>query len=142
MPWTPEREHLVGRAERVHHRHVAVADGRQPVVGVDGIPGVDLFAARRCQRSAWLARLRPSKVNGRVTTPMVSAPMPPGDAGHDGRAAGARAATLAGGGCAKTMSAPQEDLLDLLGVVLGGLLADLGVGAGTEAAGQLAADVA
>jgi hypothetical protein len=34
-----------------------------------------------------------------------------------------------------------QDVLDLLGVVLGGLLADLGVRAGTEPTGELAADV-
>jgi hypothetical protein len=34
-----------------------------------------------------------------------------------------------------------EDVLDLLGVVLGGLLADLGVGACPQATGELAADV-
>ena len=61
------------------------------------------------------------------------------DAGHDGGAAGARAAALTGGD--EDHVGPLEDLLDLLGVVLGGLLADLGVGAGAEAAGQLAADV-
>ena len=62
-----------------------------------------------------------------------------GDAGHDGRAAGAGAAALAGGH--EDHVGAAQHLLDLLRVVLGGLLADLGVRAGAEAAGQLAADV-
>ena len=89
--------------------------------------------------SAWLARRRPSKVNGRVTTPMVSAP--------------SERAMLATTGAppvpvpppspavTKTMSAPLRTSSISSRVVLGGLAADLGVGAGAEAAGELAADV-
>ena len=62
-----------------------------------------------------------------------------GDVGHDGRAAGAGAAALAGRH--EDHVGPLEDLLDLLAVVLGGLAADVGVGAGAEAAGEFAADV-
>ena len=62
-----------------------------------------------------------------------------GDARHDRSAPGAGAAALAGGD--EDHVGPLEDLLDLLRVVLGGLAADLGVGAGAEAAGELAADV-
>ena len=62
-----------------------------------------------------------------------------GDPGHDGRAAGAGAATLAGGH--EDHVGALDDLFDLVGVVLGGLRADVGVGAGAEAAGELAADV-
>ena len=62
-----------------------------------------------------------------------------GDAGDDGRAAGAGAAALARGD--EDHVGALEDLLDLLRVVLGGLAADLGVGAGAEPAGELAADV-
>ena len=62
-----------------------------------------------------------------------------GDPGDDGRAAGAGAAALAGGD--EDHVGPLEDLLDLLRVVLGGLLADLGVGAGAEPTGELTADV-
>ena len=89
--------------------------------------------------SAELARRRPSKANGRVTTPMVRAPRRAGDPGHDGRAAGAGAAALAGGH--EHHVGALHDLFDLVGVVLGGLRAHLGVGAGAEAAGELAADV-
>ena len=62
-----------------------------------------------------------------------------GDARHDGRATGAGAAALARGD--EDHVGALEDLLDLVAVVLGGLAADLGVGAGAETAGQLAADV-
>ena len=61
------------------------------------------------------------------------------DARDDRRAAGAGAAALARGD--EDHVGAAQDVLDLLGVVLGGLLADLGVRAGAEAAGQLAADV-
>ena len=89
--------------------------------------------------SAELARRRPSKANGRVTTPMVSAPSE--------RAI--RATTGAppvpvpppSPAVTKTMSAPLMHLLDLVGVVLGRLAPDVGVGAGAETAGELAADV-
>ena len=89
--------------------------------------------------SAELARRRPSNANGRVTTPMVSAPERPGDPGHDGRAAGAGAATLAGGH--EHHVGALDHLFDLVGVVLGGPRADLRVGAGTQTAGELPPDV-
>jgi hypothetical protein len=52
---------------------------------------------------------------------------------------GAGAAALARGH--EDHVGPLEDLLDLLPVVLRGLAADVGVGAGAQAAGQLAAHV-
>ena len=64
---------------------------------------------------------------------------PAGDAGHDGRAAGAGAAALARGD--EDHVGALEHLFDLVGVVLGGLAADVGFGAGAEATGELAADV-
>jgi hypothetical protein len=60
--------------------------------------------------SAWAERRLPSKANGLVTA------LAGGDEHHVGA---------------------LEDLLQLLGVVLGGLAADVGVRAGAEAAGQL-----
>ena len=132
-------QHLVGRAERVEHADAAVADRQQPVVRDDD-QGVDLVAQRRrCRPRPGSARRRPSKVNGRVTTPIVSAPSERAMLGDDGRAAGAGAAALAGGD--EDHVGALEDLFDLLAVVLGGLAAHLGVGAGAEAAGELAADV-
>ena len=62
-----------------------------------------------------------------------------GDLGDDRGAAGAGAAALAGGD--EDHVGALEHLLDLVAVLLGGLAADLGVAAGAEAAGQLAADV-
>ncbi len=89
--------------------------------------------------SAWLARRRPSKVNGRVTTPMVSAPRP----------LAIRATTGAppvpvpppSPAVTKTMSAPLRTSSISSAWSSAALLADLGVGAGAEPAGQLAADV-
>ena len=62
-----------------------------------------------------------------------------GDLGDDRRAAGAGAAALAGGD--EHHVGALEHLFDLVAVRLGGLPADLGVAAGAEAAGELAADV-
>ena len=83
--------------------------------------------------SACTERRRPSKLNGRVTMPMVSAPTalaisattgappvpvpppsPDGDEDHVGA---------------------LEHLFDLVAVLLGRLAADLGIGAGAEARG-------
>jgi hypothetical protein len=96
-------------------------------------------------RSDWMpssacpARRRPSKVNGRGDDADGQRAELAGDRGDDGRATGAGAAALARGH--EDHVGPLEDLLDLLAVVLGGLAADLGVGPGAEAAGELAADV-
>ena len=101
---------------------------------------VSTFSFRRWMPcSAWTERRRPSKANGRVTTPMVSAPSALGHLGDDGRATGAGAAALAGGD--EDHVGALEHLLDLVAVLLGGLPADLGVRPGAEAPGQLAADV-
>ena len=89
--------------------------------------------------SACTDRRRPSNANGRVTTPIVSAPMRLGDLGDDRRAAGAGAAALAGGD--EHHVGALEHLFDLVAVRLGGLPADLGIAAGAEAAGELATDV-
>ena len=62
-----------------------------------------------------------------------------GDVRHHGRAAGAGAAALAAGH--EDHVGALEHLLDLVAVVLGGVLADVRVGAGAEPAGQLPADV-
>ena len=65
---------LVGRAERVERAHVAVADREQPVVRDDD-EGVDLGAQLvDAGLGLGLPRRLPSKANGRVTTPTVSAP--------------------------------------------------------------------
>ena len=70
---------------------------------------------------------------------MVSAPMRAGDVGDDRCAAGAGATALARGD--EDHVGALEHLFDLLAVILGRLPADVRVGPGAEAAGQLAADV-
>ncbi len=89
--------------------------------------------------SAWIARRRPSNWNGRVTMPTVSAPTLRAISAMIGRAAGAGATALARGD--EDEVGALEHLLDLVAVLLGGLLAHLGVGPRTETTGALAADV-
>ncbi|GAA3418913.1 hypothetical protein GCM10018952_56380 [Streptosporangium vulgare] len=89
--------------------------------------------------SACIALRRPSKLKGRVTTPMVSAPSVRAMLATTGGAAGARAASLTGRD--ENHVGPLEDLLDLLAVVLGRLAPDFGVGSRAEAAGEFAPDV-
>ncbi len=88
--------------------------------------------------SAWDWRRLPSKLNGFVTTPMVRAPidfaMRATTAHHPYRSRHPH-------GGDEDHVGTRQGLLDLLGVVLGGTTADLGVRAGAEAAGDLAADV-
>ena len=138
MPRDALEEHLVGLLEGVEDGDVAVGDREQPVVG-DHDEGVDL-----------LAEVGDALLGGAGAAAALEGERPgddadgqraerAGDARDDGRAAGAGAAALAGGD--EDHVGALEDLLDLVGVVLGGLLADLGVGAGAEAAGELAADV-
>src|SRR5690606_10308671 len=62
-----------------------------------------------------------------------------GDLGHHGGPAGARAPALAGGD--EHHVGALEHLLDVLAVLVGRLAADLGIGAGTRASGELSADV-
>ena len=132
------QQHLVGLLEGVEHRHVAVADRQQPVVR-DHDEGVDLVAQagdallRLVGPAAALEGERPGDhADGQ-------GPERSGDPGHDRRTAGAGATTLAGGH--EDHVGALDDLLDLLGMVVGGLAADLGVGARAESAGELAADV-
>src|SRR5690606_4187621 len=61
------------------------------------------------------------------------------DLGHHGGSTRTGAAALAGGD--EDHVGALQHLLDLLAVLLGGLATDLGVGAGAEAAGELAPDV-
>jgi hypothetical protein len=132
------QEHLVGLLERVEHAHLPVADRQQPVVGDDD-EGVHLVAqgvdAVLGLGGALLAleRERPGDDADSQCAER------PGDPGDDRRAAGAGAATFTGGD--EHHVGALEHLFDVLGVVLGRLVADIGVGAGTEAARELASDV-
>src|SRR3954468_10826830 len=106
---------------------------------------------------AWVARRLPSKLNGLVTMPTVSAPTsrarrattggapgagaPPlaGEAGDHRGGAGAGAAAGAGGD--EDHVGALEQALDLVLLLEGGAVADLRIGAGAEPAGLLVADV-
>ena len=87
--------------------------------------------------SAFFLRCEPSKANGLVTTPTVSAPQVARDLGDDRRRAGAGAAAHAGGD--EHHVGAGERLGDARGVLERGGAADLRVGAGAEALGQVAA---
>ena len=89
--------------------------------------------------SACTDRRRPSKPNGRVTTPTVSAPICLGDLGDDGRATGAGPAALARGD--EHHVGALQHLFDLGAVLFGGLATDLGIRARAETARELATDV-
>ena len=131
-------QHLVGLLEGVEHRDAAVADRQQPVVGDDD-EGVDLLAE---PGDALLGLVGPApSLEGERTGHHTDGQRAQGarDPGDDRRAAGAGATALARGH--EDHVGALEHLLDLLRVVLGGLAADVRVGAGAEAAGELAADV-
>ena len=83
--------------------------------------------------------MRPSKVKLGDDAHRERAHVVLGDVGHDRRGAGAGAAALARGD--EDHVGAGEGLLDLVAGVLGGLLADLGVGARAEALGDVGADV-
>jgi hypothetical protein len=89
--------------------------------------------------SAWLARRRPSNENGRVTTPIVSAPIDRAIRATTGAPPVPGATALPGGD--EDHVGALEHLVDLLRVVVGRLSAHAGVGACAEPAGELAADV-
>ena len=89
--------------------------------------------------SAWTARRLPSKPNGRVTTPIVSAPSERATLRDHRGAAGAGAAALARGD--EDHVGALEHLLDLLAVVFGGLAPTSGFAPGAKPAGQFPADV-
>ena len=138
MPGHAGQQHLVGLLEGVDHADAAVADRQQPVVRDDD-QGVDLGAQLLDaglglgQPATALEGERPGHdADGQRAEAA-------GDARHDGCTTGAGAAALAGRD--EDHVGALEHLFDLLGVVLGGLAADLGVGAGAQAAGELATDV-
>ena len=120
MPWTPESS--TSSAER----NASISETPASPSCSSRSFGMTISVSHSL-RSAWMpssacpARRRPSKVNGRVTTPMVSAPSLRAIERDDRRAAGAGAAALARGD--EDHVGPLEDLLDLLAVVLGGLAA-------------------
>ena len=131
-------EHLVGRGERLDHRDAAVADLEEAVVRHDD-ERVDLFLELRDARLGLLLtaaalereRLR-HDTDGQRADRL-------GDLRDDRRAAGARAAALAGGD--EDHVGAAQRLFDLFGVVLRRAATHLGVGACAESARELATDV-
>ena len=89
--------------------------------------------------SACSARRRPSKPNGRVTTPTVECLELAAELGHDGSGAGSRAAALTGGD--EDHVGALERLLQLVARLLRRGETDRRVGAGPEAARRFRADV-
>lgn len=124
---------LVGAAERVEHRDGAVADRQQPVVGDDD-EGVDLLAEVADAGLGLVGATTALEGERARDDTDRQGTEPLGDARDDRGASGAGATTLTRGD--EDHVGPLEDLFDLLGVVLGGLLADLGVGACAETAGE------
>ena len=131
-------QHLIGRTECVHQGDAGVTELQQPVVRDDDQRVA--LVAQPLDAVLGLAGPPPALEGERAGDDAdgQSAKLA-GDRRNHRRAAGAGAAALAGGD--EDHVGPLEDLLDLLAVVLGGLAAHLRVGPGTEAAGQLAADV-
>ena len=139
MPWTPESSTWSAERKASSMRDGAVADRQQPVVGDDD-EGVDLLAeVARCPASAWLARRRPSKVNGRVTTPMVSAPRPLAILATTG--APPVPVPPPSPAVTKTMSAPLRTSSISSAWSSAAFLPTSGSAPGAEAAGELAAHV-
>ena len=131
-------QHLVGGAERVHQAHGGVAELQQAVVRDD-----DEGVARLAQRldaglglSAAALALEGERAGDDTDGQRAELAR---DAGHDRCATGAGAAALACGH--EHHVGALEHFFDLVLVVLGGLAADLGVGAGAETAGEFTADV-
>ena len=138
MPCTPARSTWSAVANASSIDDAAVADLEQAVVRHDD-EGVDLFLQARDAllglRLAALA-LEAERLGDDTDGERADRLR---DARDDGRAAGAGATALARGD--EDHVGARERLLDLLGVVLGGATADLGVGTRAEAAGEVAADV-
>jgi hypothetical protein len=132
------QQHLVRGLEGVEHGGAGCGDGQQPVVRDDD-EGVDLLAQRGDALLGLGGAAAALEREGAGDHADGERAEGPGDPGDHGRAAGAGAAALAGGHEHHVRA--LDDLLDLLRVVLGGLLAHLGVGPGAQTARQFAADV-
>ena len=75
MPWTPESSTWSAL------RNASIIETLRSLIDSSRSFGMTMRVSTSSRRpampdSAWLARRRPSKVNGRVTTPMVRAPRP------------------------------------------------------------------
>jgi hypothetical protein len=129
---------VVGHLERVQQRRLLVSDVEQPVVRDDD-ERVDLLAdsldaALGLHRAAAPFEAERTRDDGDRERAQAA-----GDLGHDRCATGTGAAAFTRGD--EHHVGALEHLFDLVAVVLGRLAADLRVGARTQAAGELAADV-
>ena len=139
MPWTPWRSTLSAsrNASRIVVRRSTIVSSFSFGITIS----VSTFSRSRWMPSwAWRARWVPSNENGRVTTPTVRAPISfLAISAITGRRAGAGAAALARGD--EHHVGALERLLDVVAGLGRRALADVGVGAGAEALGELVADV-
>ena len=131
-------QHVVGDAERLGERRAALDEVEQPLVG-DGDQRVDaprsssIAALGDCMRRRALEAERLGDDGDGQRADLG------GERGDDRRGAGAGAAAQAGG--QEDHVGAVEHLEDLLGVLERRLPADLGIGAGAEPLGELAADL-
>ena len=138
MPCTPLSKHLVGTAERIHERYGRITHLEESVVG-DHDEGVAALAKRRDADLGLIAAAfalegeRPCHHADRQRAELAR------DGRHDGRATGTGAAALACGDEHHVGAA--EQFLDVVLGVLGGLAADLRVGACAESAGGVTTHV-
>ena len=131
-------EDLVGHLERVEHRRLVVRHGDEPVVRDDD-EGVDLLLETD-DPLLGLDRAAPSlEGEGSGDHADGEGAEALGDLRHHGGATSAGATPLTRRD--EDHVGALEHLLDLFPVLLGGLLADLGVRPGAEATGELTADV-
>ena len=138
MPWTPWRR----TSSAI--RKASMIDVRRSTTSIRRSFGMTItestcFCSSSMPSSARRVRWAPSNVNGRVTTPTVSAPCSRAIWAMTGARAGAGAAALAGGDEDHVRAA--DGLLQLLAALLGGVATHPRVGAGAEALGDRAADV-
>ena len=132
-------QHVVGDAERLDHRRLLVEHRQQPVVRARRSACRPRRRAPRCPCSAACARREPSKPNGLVTMPTVSAPSSRAIRATTGARARAGAAARAGGD--EDHVGALEQRLDPVVVLHRGVAAALGVGAGAEPAREVGADL-
>ena len=139
MPWTPWRSTSSAsrKASRIVVRRSTIASSRSFGITIS----VSTMLAQALDALLGLARaLRALEVERpRDDADRQRADLVLGDLGDDRRGAGAGAAALAGGD--EDHVRALERLLDLVARLGGRAVADLGVGAGAEALGELVADV-
>ena len=130
-------QHVVGHLERLIDRRLLVADGEQTVVG-DDYERIDFFAEARDALLGLLAATGPFEGEGAGDDGDSERAEVLGDAGYDGRSAGAGATAHAGSD--EDHLGIAENVLDVFARLIGGGAALLGVAAGAEPLGDALAD--